>query len=267
MAERNLTCPPPSFSPVVSIALSYIDRVLSANYCADRRTFKLISATSLHLAIKVHYPHQFHEVGSLLPCLSRGDFDVSDVVQMEKEITHSLAWMLNPVTPQSIARYILALLPKIDAPGHTMDKLVKMALYFAELAACDYYFVCTRSSVIAIAGVLNASDAVDIGSYDSSLDPLPYRNEWQTHNVERLLFGMGYAVDWREVANARDRLWRLHKLSTESSSSEMSVDSPIPRPKSTRGASATDIKHDFHGFPSPSCCIDEQFFNFTSDCS
>eukprot|EP00571_Detonula_confervacea_P009607 CAMPEP_0172318214 /NCGR_PEP_ID=MMETSP1058-20130122/34187_1 /TAXON_ID=83371 /ORGANISM="Detonula confervacea, Strain CCMP 353" /LENGTH=357 /DNA_ID=CAMNT_0013032975 /DNA_START=109 /DNA_END=1182 /DNA_ORIENTATION=- len=245
---------------VVSIALSYIDRVLSSNYCTDRRTFKLISATCLHLAIKTHFPHMWREVGSLLPDLSRGDFVLDDLVGMEKEVTHSLAWLMNPATSQSIVMHLLSLLPS-GAP-RSIKSIASMALFLVELSVCDYFFVTSRRSIVAIAAMLNASESAGFIPFQSThgADEIQYQNDWHT-NIEGLLSDIGYFIDWLEISSARDRLWSLYRQSSESAP-ETYMDSPVPSRKTIHGSSAhQEILQDY---PSPTTCIDHRMRGFST---
>jgi len=236
-------------SIVVSIALSYIDRVLSTNYCADRRTFKLISAASFHLAIKVHFPHMMREVGSLIPELSRGDFSHHDVIVMEKELTHSLTWLINPTTAQCIVMQLLSLLHP-GTPTSCRNKIARSALFFAELAVCDYYFATSRKSIIAIAAFLNASESAACVPYESSdcEYDIPFHNDWHAQ-IEEVCTNINYAIDWREVSSARDRLWSLYRESSESASHITS--SPISTMKPT------------YNHPSPTSCNDHGMNGFS----
>ena len=237
----SLSLPLPYIIVVVSIALSYIDRILSTNHCADRRTFKLISATSLHLAIKVHYPHRWKEVGSLIPDLSRGDFGLSDLVEMEKELTHSLTWLLNPTTTQSIVMQILSLLPPMHGSASmtsSLNSIASTALFLSELSVCDYYFITTKKSTVAIAAYLNASETS--GSY---------QNDWHLH-LESLLSRVGYVVNYQDVAAARERLWSLYRQSSESDTESPEQDIgcsslSTPRSRSSRDSTRQEV------WPSP----------------
>ena len=243
-----------SISVVVSISLSYIDRILSTNHCADRRTFKLISATSLHLAIKVHFPHMWREVGSLIPDLSRGDFALHDLVEMEKELTHSLTWLLNPATSQSIVMQMLALLPPTSgASTSSLNSIASTALFLAELSVCDYFFVTSRKSTIAIAAYLNASESAGYIPFEShhGAFEVPYQNDWHVH-IERLLSEIGYVINWQEVSAARERLWSLYRQSSESSDSaphEQGITcSSVSSPRNSSRNSSQGYLHDY---PSP----------------
>ena len=243
---------------VVSIALSYIDRILSTNHCADRRTFKLISATSLHLAIKVHYPHRWKEVGSLIPDLSRGDFGLSDLVKMEKELTHSLTWLLNPTTTQSIVMQILSLLPPMhgSAAMTSLNSIASTALFLSELSVCDYYFITTKKSTVAIAAYLNASESSGYAPFESQHGTfeVSYQNDWHAH-LERLLSQVGYVINYQDVAAARERLWSLYRQSSESDTESPEQDIgcsslSTPRSRSSRDATRQEV------WPSPTSVRD-----------
>lgn len=244
------------FLSVVSIALNYIDRILTTNHCADRRTFKLISATSLHLAIKVHFPHRWQEVGTLLPDLSRGDFELSDLIGMETELTHSLTWLMNPVSTQSIALQILSLMPCDYAPRTALNYVASMAVFLSELSVCDYYFVTSRKSIVAIAAVLNASETagfVPFPSPDGAFG-VPYRNDWHMH-IEKLLCDVGYHIDWLEISSARERLWSLYRESSDPETEEQhEVDCPTSPPRKTTHVSS----HFLQDYPSPTSCADHR---------
>ena len=239
-------------STVVAIALSYIDRTLSTNFCADRRTFKLISATALHLAIKTHFPTLWRDVGSLLPDLSRGDFHLEDMVDMEKEMVQSLAWLMNPATAQSIAMHILTLLPS-NAPRSTLNDIASKTLFLTELSVCDYYFVTSRKSVVAIAAVLNAYESSGFFEYTHiDFGGRYHRNNWHLH-VEKLFSDIGFLIDWNEISSARERLWSLYRQSSDSTL-EQDAGPPIP-PKKSRKSNNSSPRY-LQDYPSPTSCID-----------
>ena len=235
---------------VVSIALSYIDRVLTANYCTDRRTFKLICASSLHLAIKVHYPHRWREVGSIIPDLSRGDFALDDLISMEKELTHSLTWLVNPTTPQNIILQVLALLHP-GASLSSLNAIADKALFLAELSVCDYFFVTSRKSIVAVAALLNASESAGYVPFETSNG---YRNDWHT-DIESLLSDIGYNIDWHKVSATRERLWTLYRESTDPDSCLDIMKSPIASRMPVYDTSTTN--------PSPTSCINHEVIWFS----
>eukprot|EP00581_Thalassiosira_minuscula_P000706 CAMPEP_0183737462 /NCGR_PEP_ID=MMETSP0737-20130205/52073_1 /TAXON_ID=385413 /ORGANISM="Thalassiosira miniscula, Strain CCMP1093" /LENGTH=337 /DNA_ID=CAMNT_0025971747 /DNA_START=141 /DNA_END=1154 /DNA_ORIENTATION=+ len=239
---------------VVSIALSYIDRILSTNHCADRRTFKLISATSFHLAIKVHFPHIGQEVGFLLPDLSRGDFALDDIIEMEKELVDSLTWLLNPVSPQSIAMHILTLLP-FGVPRNIVDT----SLFLAELSVCDYFFVTVRKSIVAIAAVMNACESAGCMCFESPRDAFGISHHDLLTQIEKILLDIGYGVDWRELSSARERLWSLYRQSNELEPPQDAEPPSTPR-KSTHDSSPHFVQDNL----SPTSCSGVRTHGFSN---
>jgi hypothetical protein len=181
------------------------------------------------------------EVGSLIPELSRGDFSHSDVITMEKELTHSLTWLMNPTTAQCIVMHILSLMHP-STPTGTRNKIGRSAIFFTELAVCDYYFTTSRKSTVAIAAFLNASESVVFFPYEySDYDyDVPFRNDWHAH-VEEVCTNINYVIDWQEISSARDRLWSLYRESSESTT-QVIMSSPISSMKP------------IHENPSPSSC-------------
>ena len=223
--------------------------------CADRRTFKLISSASLHLAIKTHFPHVWHDVGKLLPDLSRGDFIMSDLLAMERELVHSLTWLLNPPTPQSMAIHMLSLLP-FDAPRSVMDNITNTTLFLVELSVCDYSFVTTRKSIVAIAAVLNAAESLEFEPLDFQIDVCSYQNDQHMH-IEKMLLDIGYHVDWYEVTSVRDRLWSLYQQSSETMLRQR-VHSPVTETNKSIGDRSALLQ----GYPSPTSCLSPAFDNY-----
>lgn len=222
--------------------------MLSQNRCKDRRSFKLLSASSLHLAIKVHYPHRLREVGCIIPDLSRGEITLGDIIGMEEVLTHSLTWLVNPCTPQGIVNHVLALLyPGGDAAAAALSEISDKAHYLAELSVYDYYFVVTRKSIVSIAALLNASESNE------------YRNDWHT-DIENLLLAIGYNIDWREMSSTRERLWTLYRKSVEDKSGQRVV-TPNPSPV-LHETSSRNVMNDY---PSPTSHKMQSCSNITFD--
>ena len=237
---------------VVSMAMSYVDRVLSICLCPDRRTFKLISSASIHLAIKIHSPWQWKEICPLLPDLSRGDFDNARIVRMENEITHWLNWYLNQSTPQCMAVYILSLLK--DIPHSVLQNITDMALFLIEVSVCDYDFVTVKNSVIAIAALLNATEKVGFDLCDFERDAFSYRNDFR-YQINCIISSIDYKVDWSEVSSARYRLWSLYRHSNECSMHQSVPITPPSPPKRTIA----------EGVSSPTSVVDTKRLRSRSD--
>mmetsp|Transcript_5675 Transcript_5675/g.11120 ORF Transcript_5675/g.11120 Transcript_5675/m.11120 type:complete len:416 (-) Transcript_5675:83-1330(-) len=235
---------------VVHIALSYIDRILSTNICADRRTFKLISSASLHLAIKTHFPHLWHDVGRLLPELSRGDFAMGDLLAMENELLHSLTWLLNPPTPQAITMHMLSLLPR-NLSRTTLENVANICLYLIELSVADYFFVTTKKAIVAIAALLNAIENQERQPLDGNNTFASIHHDYHFH-IEKMLVDMDYHANWFEITSVRDRLWDLYHQSNESTLHQR-VLSPVNHAK------LEDESCFLRGFPSPTSCLSPTF--------
>lgn len=146
---------------VVALSLSFLDRFLATCKC-DRSTFKLAATTTLNLAVKLLHPCKLGELG-ILSDLSRGEFDMRDVAEMESHILQSLKWDLHPPTPIAISTIFLdciVLDHGINMTGADIDDLHDISSFFTELAVCDYFFVGVSPSEIAVASVINALEGM-----------------------------------------------------------------------------------------------------------
>lgn len=189
---------------VVAVSLSYLDRFLEKCHC-DRTSFKLAATTTLHLAVKILYPCKLVDLG-ILSDLSRGEFDMADVCEMETHILRSLSWKLHP--PTSVAFVSLCLDYFFCCRGHKLtsadcDDIYDVASFFSELAVCDYYFVTMRSSLSALAAILNALEGM-FGPENHLTGEII--------SVARTLHIIPSAQD---LSAARNRLWELYERSEE----------------------------------------------------
>lgn len=193
---------------VVSVSLSYLDRFLCTCSC-DRSMFKLAATTTLYMAVKVLHPSKLEDLG-VLSDLSRGEFDMKDVAEMEQHILRALCWRLHP--PTSAAMASLALDHVLVADGNARLKLSDDDIYeikdtasfFAELAVCDYFFTTFRPSTVALASILNALEGV----LTTEAGPV-------TVQVLEGLRPLGFPMNRQEVTVARNRLWELYERSEE----------------------------------------------------
>jgi hypothetical protein len=141
---------------IVAIAFSYLDRFFDNCFC-DRTTFKLASMTSMYMATKVFNSTQISIVN--LAALSRGEFSVSHIADMEKVILDSLGWRMNPPTCQAFIARLCRLLPVEDS---MLIKIVyRRATFLAELCVFDYAFVPEERYVVAVACIIKAIDIMD----------------------------------------------------------------------------------------------------------
>ncbi len=146
---------------VVALSLSFLDRFLVTCKC-DRSSFKLAATTTLNLAVKLLYPCKLGELG-ILSDLSRGEFNMRDVAEMESHILQSLKWNLHPPTAIAFSTIFLDCIildQSINMTGADIDDLHDISSFFTELAVCDYYFVGVSPSEIALASIVNALEGM-----------------------------------------------------------------------------------------------------------
>lgn len=218
---------------VVSVSLSYLDRFLCTCSC-DRSMFKLAATTTLYMAVKVFHPSKLEDLG-VLSDLSRGEFDMKDVAEVEQHILRALNWRLHPPTAVAMAsltlEYALAdgLLNVSDDDVH---EIKDTASFFAELAVCDYFFTTLRPSTVALASILNSLEGV-----------LTYENDVTVQVLEEIR-ALHFPMDLQKVTAARNRLWELYERSEECAlhmdafvEEEHAVVSPFPK----RSASAQTL--------------------------
>ena len=188
---------------VVAVSLSFLDRFLAICQC-DRSTFKLAATTSLHLAVKLLYPCKLGDLG-ILSDLSRGEFDMQDVAEMESHIVRSLKWNLHPPTAVAFSTLLLDYIfcdRSSNMPSADIDDLYDIASFFTELAVCDYYFVTTTPSALAFACILNALEGM-----------FGHGNNFTCH-----VLAAARRVDMHthiDLAPIRHRLWELYERSEE----------------------------------------------------
>jgi len=186
---------------VVAVSLSFLDRFLATCRC-DRTSFKLAATTTLHLAVKLLYPCKLADLG-ILSDLSRGEFDMTDVSEMETQLLNSLNWKLHP--PTSIAFAVIFLdhffsSTIVNVSNTDVDDIYDVSSFLCELAVTDYFFVPMRGSNVAIAAILNALEGM-FGP-DNHLAPQILRSAQ--------LFGIQ-----QDLSAARNRLWELYERSEE----------------------------------------------------
>ena len=198
---------------VVAVSLSFLDRFLATCRC-DRTSFKLAATTTLHLAVKLLYPCKLADLG-ILSDLSRGEFDMADVCEMEEHILRSLSWKLHPPTAIAFCSLMLDhFFCSISCNNHKTvklsfaecDDIYDVASFFSELAVCDYFFITMKPSTIALASILNALEGMF--GHDN-----PVANE--------VLCAVGPMLHPQsslqaDLATARNRLWELYERSEES---------------------------------------------------
>ena len=188
---------------VVSLSLSLLDRFLATCHC-DRATFKLAATTTLHLGVKLLHPCKLSDLG-ILSDLSRGEFSMRDVAEMEGHILQSLRWNLHPPTPIALSTLFLdciVLDESINLSGADIDDLHDISSFFTELALCDYFFIHLCPSEVAIVSIINALEGM-FGHHN--------KYSLQILSAARRL-GLYHNQDLSAVSH---RLWELYERSEE----------------------------------------------------
>jgi len=182
---------------VVSMSLNYLDRFLClTKEGCDRPLFKLAATTTLYMAVKVFYPNKLGELG-ILSDLSRGEFTMRDVADLESHMLNLLQWNLHPPTSAAFAQILLDYL-NVKLPE--VDDLYANTAFFSELAVCDYFFVGYPPSTVALACILNALEGM-MGAQSADLVILEQVRPLQIPTVH--------------LDAIRSQLWDLYERSEE----------------------------------------------------
>jgi Cyclin, N-terminal domain len=191
---------------VVALSLSFLDRFLATCRC-DRTSFKLAATTTLHLAVKLLYPCKLADLG-ILSDLSRGEFDMKDVSEMEAHILQALTWNLHPPTSVAFASILLDYFfssKVVHLSGADLDDIYDVSSFFCELAVSDYFFVPMRTSCIALASILNALEGM--------FGPENNLAKEVVCTAQELLPELD--VCNHDLSTSRNRLWELYERSEE----------------------------------------------------
>lgn len=130
--------------------------------------------------------------------LSRGQFTTEDVEAQERKVLAALDWKLHPPTPMCFLIQFVRLLPTLDR----MD-LFEMALYQAQQAVCDTYFVTVPSSTVALAALWKVLEERTKKHDKDELLP------GFLHNLERLV---GIRPWTSEVQDAKRRMEKMMNI-------------------------------------------------------
>lgn len=186
---------------IVAISYSFLDRFVDRCSC-DRTAFKLAAMTTLYMATKIYNSKQI-SIASLAD-LSRGEFEMAHISEMERIILETLEWRLSPPTAHAILLELQHVFPMEDIENS--DRVYARAAFFVELSVYDYTFATEDCSLIAAAALLNAVEAAD----DTAVSEL-FR-----HQLLRFLkdtLHVSFEVDTLE--NAQGRLWYLYSCSAQ----------------------------------------------------
>jgi hypothetical protein len=187
---------------IVAISFSFLDRFLD-RYTCDRTVLKLASMTTLFMATKLFNAKQISI--SSLAALSRGEFKMSDLAEMERIILRALDWRLNPPTVQSFIGYLLVFLP-LWCDVHLARSIRQRAIFFAELCCYDYRLVNQDRSLIAVSCILNSLEDMN-NEYVS--------RELRQDFLEAIRSKLSLQFEAEEMETSKGRLWYLYTCSAQ----------------------------------------------------
>ncbi|KAL3913314.1 MAG: hypothetical protein SGILL_006544, partial [Bacillariaceae sp.] len=186
---------------IVAMSFSYLDRFVNLCKC-DRSAFKLAAMTTLYMASKINGAHQL-SIRSLAE-LSRGEFEMSHISEMETIILQTLKWRLNPPTAQCFVNAFYRFLPVPQGP--ISAAIYQRATFFVELALYDYTFVTKKRALIALAAMINAME----GMNEATVSP-----QQQISFMEVLSMTFGLEFSREDIESARNRLWYVYSMSAQ----------------------------------------------------
>lgn len=187
---------------IVGVAFNYLDRFVDKCSC-DRTAFKLAAMTCLYMATKLFHSREISM--SSLAELSRGEFDVIHIAEMEGIILQTLNWRLHAPTSQCFINQLQGLLPTTKQ-GPVTRAIYQRAMFFGELSLFDYCFVTQPRSAVAIAALLNAMEGMDESAV-SREDHVVF--------LEAVKEAVGVAYPPELIESIRNRLWYVYSQSAQ----------------------------------------------------
>jgi len=186
---------------IVSIAFSYLDRFVDRCSC-DRTAFKLAAMTAIYMATKIFNSREISM--SSLAELSRGEFSLKHIEEMEGILLKTLSWRMNPPTVQCFINILHKLIPLEKGP--VTRAIYQRATFFAELSLFDYCFVTQPRSAVAIAALLNAMEGMD-ESVVSKEDHAAFQ--------KTVCEVIGQDLPKDTIDSIRNRLWYVYSQSAQ----------------------------------------------------
>lgn len=186
---------------VVAISFSFLDRFIDKCSC-DRSAFKLAAMTTLYMATKIFGSNRV-TISSLAE-LSRGEFEMSHISEMEFIILETLSWRLNPPTAQCFINSFFNYLPAPHGPVSVA--IYQRATFFVELSLYDYAFVTKERTLVALAALMNAMEGMDEAAVSN-------QQQQEFADILRVTFDLQFSRE--AVETVRNRLWYVYTMSAQ----------------------------------------------------
>jgi len=160
---------------VVFTAMSFLDRINKSYGCLNRSFLRLVSITSLYIAIKLKDQNKVtaKTISNFVGCCITADA----ILSMERFILGELNWFLHPPSPHTFIVMLSTYLPR-SIPLKTKSKIIRQAIFFSELTTLDIFFSRIKPSTIALSCLLKGMNDLVIPCFvDDFLESLSKFNE------------------------------------------------------------------------------------------
>ena len=151
----------------VAIAMGYLDRFMGTSSprarwaMHDETEFQLVAVTSIYVSVKLFETLTID--AALLSEICCGYYTQEDIFEMEWEILKSLSWRLNGPTTRAYVNHILALLEPLACGFNetVLMPLLDFSAFQADIAVLDYDLSTQKSSMLAVAAIMNTMEGID----------------------------------------------------------------------------------------------------------
>ena len=138
----------------VSVALNFIDRMMTSYICSSCQDYQLIAVGCVFLAMKLAGGARVLSVDCMVQHI-QGRFSKQEIVNMEYKILSTLQWLVHPPTALDFLYHywnVLVLQPKRCGTDDCHD-ILDSATFLVEHSVIDAFFSAQKPSVIAIAAL------------------------------------------------------------------------------------------------------------------
>ena len=243
---------------IIAIALYYQDRFLGTEKGKavqnDRSLFRVVSVTSLYMALKIYVPERWNVTCHAFSKLCQGTVAAIEISEMETNILFALDWHINPPTPMQYVKVLLDLIfysaskRTSSESSELREHILELVSYQLDSALDDTHMFQVRSSIIGTASLFNALEGVmNEGHPEDTSEALVYQDcidfvlgiiqseGKELRDVQSILLGSVVSTDdecssqddVNEKSDAERSVTEDVGRSTESSSPQ-SVSSPPP---------------------------------------
>ena len=146
-----------------AIAMSCLDRFIASKEVdhvlyRSRSQFQLASMVCFYSSIKIH-EREAMAVG-VVASLSRGEFQVKEIEEMEATMLNSIDFRMNPPTALAFSKHMLDLVPDYILSDDLRDTALELTKFQTEIVVSDVELMDIKSSLIALAALINSFDSL-----------------------------------------------------------------------------------------------------------